>query len=61
MPVGELPYLVLETSLQGRYYYPWETDLERQNDLPNILANEDNVQVRFSSFHSMQILTPPLS
>lgn len=61
MPLGELSYFVLETSLQGRYYYPQVTDLERQNGLPNILANEDNVQARFSSSHSMQISAPPLS
>lgn len=47
-------YFILETSLQDKYYYHQETGLERQNDLPDILANEDNVQAILSSFHSMQ-------
>lgn len=46
-------YFILETSLQGKYYYHQKTGLERQNDLPKILENEDNVQAIPSSFHSM--------
>ena len=50
MLLRELFYL---GNIFGKYYYHQETGLERQNDLPKILENEDNAQAIPSSFHSV--------